>query len=125
MIATRDIGAAAADALLKLEFHGKQPRELLGQRDLNYNEVTAIIGKAIGRPDLKYIQPPNDQVRAGMVQSGMSDELARLLLEMADGLNSGHVRALESRTPGNITPITFETFVAESFAAAYKQQAAA
>jgi len=125
MIATRDIGAAAADALLKLEFHGKQARELLGQRDLNYNEVTAIIGKAIGRPDLKYIQPPNDQVRAGMVQSGMSDELARLLLEMADGLNSGHVRALESRTLGNTTPTTFETFVAEAFAPAYKQQAAA
>ena len=125
MIATRDIGAAAADALLKLEFHGKQTRELLGQRDLNYNEVSAIIGKAIGRPDLKYIQPPNDQVRAGMVQSGMSDELARLLLEMADGLNSGHVRPLESRTAGNTTPTTFETFVAESFAPTYKQQAAA
>jgi len=125
MIATRDIGAAAADALLKLEFHGKQTRELLGQRDLNYNEVTAIIGRAIGRPDVKYIQPPNDQVRAGMVQSGMSDELARLLLEMADGLNSGHVRPLESRTAGNTTPTTFETFVAESFAPTYKQQAAA
>ncbi len=125
MIATRDIGAAAADALLKLEFHGRQTRELPGHRDLNYNEVSAIIGKAIGRPGLKYIQAPNDQVRAGMVQSGMSDKLARLLLEMADGLNSGHVRALESRTPGNTTPTTFETFVAEAFAPAYKQQAAA
>ncbi len=125
MIATRDIGAAAADALLKLEFHGRQTRELPGHRDLNYNEVSAIIGKAIGRPGLKYIQAPNDQVRAGMVQSGMSDELARLLLEMADGLNSGHVRPLESRTAGNTTPTTFETFVAESFAPSYKQQAAA
>src|SRR6266446_1402780 len=39
MIASRDIGAAAADALLKPDFHGKQTRELLGHRDLNYNEV--------------------------------------------------------------------------------------
>jgi len=30
MIATRDIGAAAADILLKLDFVGKQSRELLG-----------------------------------------------------------------------------------------------
>ena len=45
MIATRDIGAAAADALLQLAFRGKQTQELHGQRDLEYTEVTAIIGK--------------------------------------------------------------------------------
>ena len=66
MISTRDIGAAATDALLQLPLRGKQTRELLGQRDLNYIEVAAIIAKAIGKPDLKYIQPPNDQVRAGI-----------------------------------------------------------
>jgi hypothetical protein len=125
MIATRDIGAAAADALLKLEFHGKQTRELLGQRDLNYNEVTAIIGKAIGKPDLK-IYPVAQ--RSGSGRNGSVRDVRRacqIVLEMADGLNSGHVRALESRTPGNTTPTTFETFVAEIFAPAYKEQAAA
>jgi uncharacterized protein YbjT (DUF2867 family) len=125
MIASRDIGAAAADALLQLSFRGKQTRELLGHRDLNYNEVAATIGKAIGKPDLKYIQPPSDQVRAGMVQSGMSDELARLLLEMAEALNSGYMHALEPRTPNNTTPTSYETFVAETFVPAYQQPAAA
>ncbi len=125
MIASRDIGAAAADVLLKPDFHGKQTRELLGHRDLNYNEVAAIIGKAIGKPDLKYVQPPDDQVRAGMVQSGMSDELARLLLEMAESLNSGYMHALEPRTPNNTTPTSYENFVAEKFVLAYQQQAAA
>ena len=52
MIATRDIGAAAADALLQLAFRGKQTQELHGQRDLDYNEVATIIGKAIGKPKL-------------------------------------------------------------------------
>lgn len=125
MIASRDIGAAAADALLQLSFRGKQTRELLGQRDLNYNEVAAIIGNAIGEPELKYIQPPNDQVLAGMVQSGMSDQVARSLLEMAESLNSGYMRALEPRTSHNTTPTSFETFVTEIFVPAYKQQAAA
>ncbi len=125
MIATRDIGAAAGDALLKLDFRGKQTRELLGQRDLNYNEVAAIIGKAIGRPDLKYVQPPEEQVRAALVQTGMSDNFARLLLEMAASLNSGYMRALELRTPKNITPTSFETFVTEAFVPAYQQQVAA
>jgi uncharacterized protein YbjT (DUF2867 family) len=125
MIATRDIGAVAANALLSLEFHGKQSRELQGQRDLEFTEVAAIIGKAIGKPDLKYIQPPDEQVRAGMVQSGMSDQLARLLLEMAEALNSGYMRFLEPRSPQNTTPTSFETFVAEIFVPAYKQQQAA
>ena len=35
MIATRDIGAFAADALLNLNFSGKQTHEILGQRDLD------------------------------------------------------------------------------------------
>jgi uncharacterized protein YbjT (DUF2867 family) len=125
MIATRDIGAAAADALLRLDFRGKQTRELLGQRDLDYTEVAAIIGKAIGKPDLNYIQPPNDQVRPALVQAGMSDALAGLILEMAASLNSGYLRALEPRTPRNTTPTSFESFVADTFVPAYQQQAAA
>ena len=50
MIATRDIGAAAVDALLRLDFSGQQTRELLGQRDLTYSEVARIVGAAIGKP---------------------------------------------------------------------------
>jgi uncharacterized protein YbjT (DUF2867 family) len=125
MIATRDIGAAAADALLHPNFQGKQTRELLGQRDLSYAEVTAIIGKAIGKPDLKYVQAPDDQFRAVLVQMGMSEQFARLLLEMIAALNSGYMRALEPRTAQNTTPTSFETFVAESFVPAYQQQPAA
>jgi uncharacterized protein YbjT (DUF2867 family) len=125
MIATRDIGTAAADALLQLSFRGKQTRELLGHRDLNYNEIAAIIGNAIGKPDLKYIQAPDDQVRAGMVQSGMSDQVARLLIEMAQALNSGYMHALEARATNNTTPTSYENFVAETFVPAYQQQQAA
>jgi uncharacterized protein YbjT (DUF2867 family) len=125
MIATRDIGAAAADALLSLAFRGKQTRELLGERDLDYTEVATSIGKAIGKPDLGYINPPDDQVRAALVRSGMSDQFAGLILEMVGSLNSGYMRALEPRTSRNTTPTSYETFVADTFAPAYQQQAAA
>jgi uncharacterized protein YbjT (DUF2867 family) len=125
MIATRDIGTAAADALLHPTARGKQPRELLGQRDLSYTEVAAVLGKAIGKPDLKYVQLSDDQARGALVQMGMSDQAARLLLEMAASLNSGFMRALEPRTRENTTPTSYETFVAETFVPAYHQQAAA
>lgn len=94
MIATRDIGAAASDALLKLDFTGKQSRELLGQRDLNYQEVTAVIGKAIGKPNLAYMQFPPAQLKPALMQMGMSSNMADLLLEMADALNSGYMAPL-------------------------------
>jgi len=42
MIATRDIGAAAAEALLRLDFDGKRRRELQGARDLTYVELARI-----------------------------------------------------------------------------------
>ena len=82
MIATRDIGNVAADNLLHPVIRGKQTRELLGQRDLAYTEVAGIIGKEIGRPDLNYIQAPDEQFRSVLVQMGMSEQFARLLLEM-------------------------------------------
>jgi uncharacterized protein YbjT (DUF2867 family) len=125
LIATRDIGAFASDALLNLSFHGKQTQELQGQRDIAYTEVAAIIGKAIAKPDLKYRQLPDEQMRPALVQAGMSDQFARLLLEMAASLNSGYMRALEPRTSQNSTPTTYEDFVAEVFVPAYQQQAAA
>ena len=125
MIATRDIGTAAADALLHPTARGKQTRELLGQRDLSYTEVAAVLGKAIGKPDLKYVQLGDDQARGAMVQMGMSEQSARLILEMAAALNSGHMRALEPRSRENTTPTSYETFVAETFVPAYHQQAAA
>jgi hypothetical protein len=56
---------------------------------------------------------------------GMSDQFARLLLEMTGALNNGSMRALEPRTPKNTTPTNYETFVTEYFVPAYQQQPAA
>ncbi|MFL5626776.1 MAG: NAD(P)H-binding protein [Ktedonobacteraceae bacterium] len=123
MIATRDIGAAAAEALLSLDFSDKQTRELLGQRDLSYAEAAAIIGDAVGKPDLKYLQLPDEQVRGAFLQMGMSANVADLIIEMSAALNSGHMKPLEERTPENTTPTSFESFVAEEFVPLYQGKA--
>jgi len=124
MIATKDIGAAAAEALLKLEFKGKQTQELQGQRNLSYQEAAVIIGQAIGKPGLDYVRLPDDQVLQAMTLMGMSKNVAALILEMANGINRGHVKTLEPRSAKNTTPTTFEQFVREVFVPAYKGQAA-
>lgn len=125
MIDTRDIGEFAADALLRLDFKGFHTPELLGQRELAYPEVASIIGNAIGKPDLRYQQLPIDQFAGALQQMGMSENMADLLAEMSDALNTGHVRALEARSARNTTPTSFEQFVAEEFVPAYQQKSAA
>jgi uncharacterized protein YbjT (DUF2867 family) len=124
MIATRDIGAAAAEALLKLDFEGKQTRELHGQRDLTYTEVAGIVGQAIGKPDLKYVRLPDEQTAQALSSMGMSKNVAGLILEMAQAINRGHVKMLEQRSARNTTPTSYDTFVKEVFLPAYKGQAA-
>jgi|ERR1700676_432954 len=122
-IATRDIGAAAAEVLLKLDFTGQQAHELLGQRDLTYLQMAKIIGAAIGIPNLTYVQMSAEQIIQAMTQMGMSKNFATLICEMADALNGGYMRALEPRSPANTTPTSFEEFVHKVFVPAYKGQA--
>lgn len=125
MIATRDIGTAAAEALLELDFSGEQTRELHGQRDISMTEAAEIIGKAIGKPDLAYVHLPDEQVRPALVQIGMSPNVADLILELSAALNSGHLVALEKRSAQNTTATSYETFVAEEFVPRFQGVSAA
>jgi uncharacterized protein YbjT (DUF2867 family) len=120
MIAARDIGAYAAERLLKLDFSGKQTRNLLGERDLSMNEVAAVIGKALNKPDLRYAQFPYAQVQQVLVQMGTPAKTAAYLIEMFQGINNGIVVATEPRTAENTTETSIETFVKEVFVPAYQ-----
>jgi uncharacterized protein YbjT (DUF2867 family) len=124
MIYTRDIGEAAAESLLKLDFVGMQTQELLGARHVTYAEAAKIIGAAIGKPDLTYRQVPATVLKPAMMQMGMSSNMVDLLLEMSDGLNTGHMKSQEPRSARNTTATTLETFVAEVFAPAFRGKAA-
>jgi uncharacterized protein YbjT (DUF2867 family) len=124
MIATHDVGTVAAEALLKLNFEGKKSRELQGPRDVSYTEAAGIIGGAIAKPGLTYQQLPAAQLRPAFQQMGMSPSQADLLLEMAEALNTKHLRMLEPRSSANSTPTTVESFIAETFVPAYRGKAA-
>ncbi len=115
MIAVRDVAAAAANALLYLNFEGSDTRELLGQRDISMNEVTGIIGEAVGRLDLTYTTATSEEFQTALTYLGMSQNMAGLLHEMCTAMNSGHIRHLEPRSAANTTPTSFETFVVEEF----------
>jgi uncharacterized protein YbjT (DUF2867 family) len=124
MIATRDIGEYAARRILNLDFSGKQTRELLGERDLSMNEATAIIARGIGKPDLRYVQFPYEEVQQVLMQMGIPLKTAALFIEMYRAINEGVVAGQEPRSPENTTPTSFEKFVQDVFAPAYHGKAA-
>jgi len=117
MIATRDIGAAAAAALAAKDFSGVQVRNLLGPRDYTMVEVTRILGAKIGKPDLAYVQFPYEAFGAALEQAGLTKDMARLYVEMSRAFNAGIVKPVGGRTPESTTPTPFESFASELAAA--------
>jgi uncharacterized protein YbjT (DUF2867 family) len=127
VIATRDIAAYAAERLVKRDFAGKTVQDLLGQRDLTLDEAASIIGRAIGMPDLKYVQFSYDDAAKWLVEMGVGKDASRLFIEMSKALNEGLFAVNRPRAKDNTTPTSFEEFAetfAEYFAAAAPRKAA-
>jgi uncharacterized protein YbjT (DUF2867 family) len=119
LIAAKDIGQYAAERLLQKDFSEKSTRELLGPRDITMDEATRVLGKAIGKPDLEYVQFPFEDAEQALLGRGSSPSGASTLLQMYRGFNDGLVAAAEERSPENTTPTTLEQF-AQVFAEVYR-----
>jgi uncharacterized protein YbjT (DUF2867 family) len=117
-IATQDIAAAAAEALSGPAPADKSVRELLGPADRTMVEATKVLGAAVGKKDLAYVQFPLPDFEKALLGLGFSADVARLFVEMVEGHNAGRVHG--RRTPATTTPTTLEQF-APVFAAAYNR----
>lgn len=124
MIATRDIGARAARLLTGEPFREPRVRDLLGARDYTMAEATRILGAAVGKPDLKYVQFPYDEARKAVIGSGLSASYADSMMELARSINEGKIQSTEKRSAENTTPTTLEQFAEEVFRKAFKATSA-
>lgn len=115
-IATRDIATVAADAMLRQDFGGVVTRELLGERDLDMREAARIVGEAIGKSELQYVQTPIERAERELLEGGSELTMVRHRLQMYIGFNDGSIRWLEERSAENTTSTSIETFAAEEFA---------
>lgn len=115
-VATGDIARKAADCLERLDFQGRRVLEFGGPRELTLVETTRILGRAIGKPLLRYVEFPYEEVEKGLLAAGMPPRTAHLLLEMYDGFNEGLVVPETPLTErGTKTLVEF----ADEFARAY------
>jgi hypothetical protein len=78
----------------------------------------------VGKPDLRYVQFPYEQVRQVLAQIGIPPKTASQFIEMYQAINEGVVAAREPRSAENTTPSSFERFVQDLFAPVYNGKAA-
>jgi uncharacterized protein YbjT (DUF2867 family) len=119
IVATKDISAVALNYLLKLDFSGKNVEYVLGPRDVTYNEIASVMGKAIGKPDLKYYTVTYEEGSKAMMQMGMGESVVSRMMEFIKALNEGKVMEETKRNSINTTPTTLEEF-AHTFKAVYE-----
>jgi len=113
-----DIAAVIAEEIEK-PFEGRTIRYIASD-EISPNEVAKILGEAIGKPDLKWIAIPDEQMLHGLTTEGMSLQAARGFVEMNAGRRKGILYQdydLHKPTLGKIKLTDF----AKEFAAIFKQ----
>ena len=109
MIATRDIGRVAAERLMSRGWTGHSATELHGPADLSFEQVADVLSQALSRK-IAYLQCTPQEQRQALLETGMSEDSADLLLEMYDAIETGRLRPLQPRTAQTTTLTTLSRF---------------
>jgi len=103
LVSPADIAAVAAGELVEA---GKiSPVRYISSDERSCNEIAPVLGRAIGKPDLKWVTLPFDIVQKNLKDSGLSDEYVSKILELGQAIHSGKLQeeyALNIPVPGQI-----------------------
>jgi len=121
LVHTDDIATAAAEELIALSFKGKSIRYVVSDEKTTH-EVAAILGKAIGKPDLPWINFKDEDLLAGLMQAGLPEEVAKNYAEMGAAMRSGEMASeYNANHPSDFGKTKLESY-APVFAAIYSQE---
>ena len=122
VIAAADIGRYAARRLSLLDFSGFEVVNLVGPSFPTMQQIARVLGEAIGKPDLPYVQFSYEEAEQGLLKAGLKPELAGIYVELYRGAAQGLLEP-EAGTAVVRTETPLSEF-ARSFAAAYAAAAA-
>ncbi len=88
LVSTDYIASKAIDALLQLKFTGHS-FEYIANDDVSTDDIAVLVGNAIGKPGLKWVQFSDEQALAGTLQAGLPEEAAKNYVEMGQAIHSG------------------------------------
>lgn len=82
-----DIATTIAEEM-ELPFEGRKARYIASD-EVSPNELVKILGKAIGKPDLKWIEISDAQMLAAMLSMGVNTKIAQGMVEMQASQRTG------------------------------------
>jgi nucleoside-diphosphate-sugar epimerase len=120
MVHPKDIAAAAAQDL-QGSFEGKSHRYVVSD-EREISEIVKILGTAIGKPELPWVEFSDADTFAGMTAAGMSEAIAGVYVEMGNAVKSGILfEDFNQHRPEVWGTTKLEDF-AKEFATVYKSQ---
>lgn len=119
MISTKDIANKVAELFDRLDFKGHTIYDYSGPKNYSMKEAASIIAKALGKPDLKYVQFSLEDFERGMIAQGISPKNAQSMCEMYKSFNDGKVIFTQKLSPDHQGKTTLEQW-AKDFAKNFK-----
>jgi uncharacterized protein YbjT (DUF2867 family) len=113
-----DIAAAVAEELVT-PFEGRKIRYVASD-EISCNELASLLGAAIGKPDLKWVVIPDEQLLNGMIAAGMNPQVAAGMVEMNASTNSGALYEDYYRNRPTLGKVKLADY-AKEFAVVYNQ----
>jgi uncharacterized protein YbjT (DUF2867 family) len=118
LVSAFDIADAAVEELESKDT-GRRIRYVASE-ELTCNEAAAILGAAIGKPDLKWVTLTGEQQFNGYKAFGLNDSLANEFKEMNASIHNGKLYEDYDRRKPTLGKVKLNEF-AKEFAAAYQQ----
>ena len=88
MVYPSDIAEVAFEELSNLNFTGHSVR-YIGGDERPTDDISKILGTAIGKPELPWVVFTDEQAYQGMLQAGLTENLAKNYTEMGHAMNDG------------------------------------
>jgi uncharacterized protein YbjT (DUF2867 family) len=105
-----DIAEVAAEELQNLSFKGKSIRYIASD-EKSTHEVAAILGKAIGKPEIPWVNIKDEDTLGGMLQAGVPEEIAKNYTEMGVAMRSGEMASeYNANRPSSFGKTKLEAF---------------
>lgn len=120
LVATKDIAHKAVEKFVGLDFKGTSVQYILGPKEITYPEITSIIGKAINKPELPYVEFKYEDFTNALIQAGFSESNAKAMTGLQKSMNEGIFMPKGIRNQESTTPTSLEEF-SKLFAQVYNQ----
>jgi len=116
---TSDIADVAFEELNSLTFKGYSIRYIASD-ERTWTEIASVLGAAIGKPELPFVEFTDEQSEQGMKQMGLPEAIVHGYVEMGQALRSGDMeKDYKANRLAQLGKVKLEDF-AKAFAEVYQ-----